>query len=126
MHKVMYPWRRIFKALFLHDRVHGQLYSLRQRDGRGFPVVVSRLGQRLRDSGADWHQWTKPLAGLLEVLEDEMPTLPTVDPQQVGSHFVHEANTFKVNLPKLPSIISDITTRAYWYVHAMCAGRRKG
>ncbi|EIE21630.1 hypothetical protein COCSUDRAFT_56833 [Coccomyxa subellipsoidea C-169] len=79
--QAMYPWRRVFKGLFQHDRAHGQLYSMRRRDGRGRPMVVSKLGKRLADAEADWRHWTKSLAGLLEVLEDEMPTLPAANAQ---------------------------------------------
>lgn len=82
----MYPWRRIFRDIFRHDRKHGQLYSLRHRDSNGRPVVVSKLGQHLHDSGADWHDWTKSLAGLLEMLEDEMPTLPPPNMQVEKFH----------------------------------------
>lgn len=84
--QVMYPWRRIFRDIFRHDRKHGQLYSLRHRDSNGRPVVVSKLGQHLHDSGADWHDWTKSLAGLLEMLEDEMPTLPPPNMQVEKFH----------------------------------------
>jgi hypothetical protein len=87
--QAMYPWRRIFKGLFQHDRTHGQLYSMRQRDTRGRPVVVSKLGKRLNDAGADWQRWTKSLAGLLEVLEDEMPTLPSADVQVTNSPTIY-------------------------------------
>ncbi len=85
--QAMYPWRRVFKGLFQHDRAHGQLYSMRRCDGRGRPVVVSKLGKRLADAEADWRHWTKSLAGLLEVLEDEMPTLPAADAQV--AHSIH-------------------------------------
>ena len=90
--QVMYPWRRIFKDLFRHDRKHGQLYSLRHRDSNGRPVVVSQLGQHLHNSGADWHDWTKPLAGLLEMLEDEMPTLPPLNMKVKHSASLSAAN----------------------------------
>ena len=86
--QAMYPWRRIFKGLFQHDRTHGQLYAMRQRDLRGRPLVVSKLGMRLHDAGADWQHWAKSLAGLLEVLEDEMPTLPSADVQVAPSSTV--------------------------------------
>ena len=62
---------------------------MRQRDMRGRPVVVSKLGKRLNDAGADWQRWTKSLAALLEVLEDEMPTLPSADVQVTNSPTIY-------------------------------------
>ena len=63
--------------MFRQDRERGGLYCLRARAGAdGRPAVVTQLGARLAASGADWASWAKSLAALLELLEDEMPTLP--------------------------------------------------
>lgn len=73
----MYPWRRVFKSLFAHDRSWGHVSTLRQLDAKGCPVEVTKLGIRLAATcGQDWRQWQRSLAALLEVLEDEMPVLP--------------------------------------------------
>ena len=75
--QVMYPWRSMFRAMFRQDRERGALYCLRAKTGAdGRPLVVTQLGVRLAGSGADWASWAKSLAALLELLEDEMPTLP--------------------------------------------------
>ena len=73
---MMYPWRRVFKSLFAHDRSRGQVYTLRERDGKGEPVTITQLGIRLHECGAEWQEQRKLLSALLEMLEDEMPVLP--------------------------------------------------
>ena len=35
-----YPWRRIFRDLFVHDRTFGQLFSLRADDPQNHAVRV--------------------------------------------------------------------------------------
>ena len=74
--QVMYPWRRVFKSLFAHDRSRGHVYTLREKDTKGRPIEVTKLGIRLHECGCEWQEWRKSLAVLLEVLEDEMPVLP--------------------------------------------------
>ena len=66
----------MFKSLFAHDRSRGQVYTLRERDGKGQPVTITQLGIRLHECGAEWQEQRRLLSALLEVLEDEMPVLP--------------------------------------------------
>ena len=73
---MMYPWRRVFKSLFAHDRSRGQVYTLRERDRKGQPITITQLGIRLHECGAEWQEQRRLLSALLEVLEDEMPVLP--------------------------------------------------
>ena len=85
--QVMYPWRSMFRAMFRQDREQGGLYCLRAKSGAdGRPLVVTQLGARLAASGADWASWAKSLAALLELQEDEMPTLPLWSAEEELQH----------------------------------------
>ena len=45
--QVMYPWRRVFRSLFAHDRSRGTQYTLREKDAKGRPMQVSCLSSLL-------------------------------------------------------------------------------
>ena len=74
--QAVYPWRRIFRALFAHDRSQGQEHTAPESGVSGVPNEVTRLGTRLHECSCEWREWRKSLSALLEVLEDEMPGLP--------------------------------------------------
>ena len=74
--QALYPWRRVFKALFAHDHFHGQEHTTLEQFSRGQLRAATKLGIRLHECGCEWQEWHKSLSVLLEVLEDEMPVLP--------------------------------------------------
>ena len=74
--QAMYPWRRIFRALFAHDRSQGREHTVLESGTGGVPQEATRLGVRLHECSCEWQEWRKSISALLEVLEDEMPGLP--------------------------------------------------
>ena len=74
--QAIYPWRRVFKALFAHDHFQGQEHAAPEDDSTGQLRAATKLGIRLHECGCGWHEWHTSLSALLDVLEDEMPVLP--------------------------------------------------
>ena len=74
--QALYPWRRVFKALFAHDHFHSQEHTALEYDSTGELRAATKLGIRLHECGCGWQEWHNSLSVLLEVLEDEMPVLP--------------------------------------------------
>ncbi|GAB4822063.1 hypothetical protein N2152v2_009109 [Parachlorella kessleri] len=70
-----YPWRRIFRDLFVHDKTFGQLFSLRADDPQNH-AVVTELGRRLKDLNIDYEAWSYLLADTLDIPLAELPLSP--------------------------------------------------
>lgn len=69
--QALYPWRAVFGAIFLHDR----MMSARAGE-KNDSLTGTRLGRRLAESRPSLYSWWGPLAASLDLPEAELPLLP--------------------------------------------------
>ena len=74
--QVMYPWRRVLKSLFAHDRSRGTQCTLREKDAMGCPMQVSCLCPLLTDL---------PLLGRVSRNRPHMQTFDLVSQQGIAA-----------------------------------------